>query len=116
MLKKKAKKLLPLYLLLKQLPSKKRTELLQYLDEESAESLYEAVHNILTNPIIGPTQRRRLYRVLKPHKVTLRYLGDKRKSKKQKRQKLAQIGGNPLALILSTAIPILTEILMKKIS
>lgn len=115
MKKQKAKKLLHLFSLLKQLPSKKRIELLQYLDESCVQNIYEAVHNILHNQSIDQKQQKKLKKALQPYKTVLRYLGDKRKPEKQKRLKLTQIGGNPLALILSAAIPIISELLMRKI-
>ena len=115
MLKQKAKRLLPLFSLLKQLSPKKRTEVIQYLDENCVQSLCEAIHNVLHNQSIGQKQQKKLKRTLSPHKAALRYLGDARRSGKQKRVKLMQIGGNPLALILSTVIPIISEVLMRKI-
>lgn len=115
MFKKRAKELLLLFSLLKQLKHKQRVGVIKYLDEKSTESLYEAIHNVLHNKNVSPQRRNRLKRILRPHKNLLRYLGNKKRSKKIKQQKLAEIGGSPLALILSTAIPILTEVLINKL-
>lgn len=90
-----------------------RTVLLSHLDENSCETLYETISNVLCNTNITSSQRRRLKKQLTPHKDTLRFLSCKRKSPQAKKKRLTQMGGFPITTILSTAIPLLTSLIKK---
>ncbi len=104
---------LPLFDTLTKTGGKQRSILLGHLNDESCQALYQAVHNVLVNPNVTSKQKKRLQTVLLPHAKQVRYLADYKKSEKAKRKKLLQLGGFPLATILSVAIPLLMRILRK---
>lgn len=98
---------------LKGLRPAQRTTILSHLDHESCEVLYETISNVLRNPDVTPSRRIRLRSVLSPHKNTLRFLSSKQRSLSSKKKRLPQMGGFPLAAILSAAIPLLLGLLRK---
>jgi hypothetical protein len=105
------RKVLPFLQVLKQLRPGQRSILLSHLDNESCEMVYEAVANVLKNPKVTPAKRRQLKKALAPHKKCLRSLVSKKRSSGLKRKDLASVGGFPLGLVLSTAIPLLLNML-----
>jgi len=111
MKKAEAKKTLELLELVKSIrPTKQRATLLKYLNEEGCERMYQTVANVLKNSKLDTKKREKLKCTLLPHKNTLRYLAKKSKSKSLKKRKLEQLGGFPLTAILTTAIPLLIEV------
>lgn len=106
--------ILPFLQTFKDLSSRQRGIMLGHIDDKSCEVVCEAISNVLCNPRVPELHRKRLRRSLMPHKKHLRILLKKGTSKKVKRQKLSEIGGFPLAAILSTAVPLLLDLLLKK--
>ncbi len=98
--------------LLKGLTSKQRVGVLRCMDDSSCECVFEAVANVLRNDKIDQATRNRLKKCLGPHKKILRYLSNPKGSIKNKKKKLQEIGGFPLGMILKTALPFLSSILL----
>jgi len=108
------KEYLPFMQTLKQINPSHRTILLGHLNDETCEALYEAVKNVLENPKITPSRRAMLRKRLSPHKKVLRNLVKKSGSRSAKKKNLTKLGGNPLALILGTAIPLLLDVIFPR--
>ena len=111
---KKLSKLLPFLKVLNDINGQNRTILLSHINSESCSDLCETISNVLKNPSMGESERKRLRKMLSPHKQCLRSLVKKNQSVKQKQKKLQKIGGSPLGVILSSAIPLLLDILVKR--
>ncbi len=107
--KKALKKILPFLQVLKDIKPVQRKILLAHLDDQSLNNICEATSNVLHNPNLTSKQKTRLRRYLNPHKSSIRYLSRKKTTVKNKKKKLFEIGGNPLAFILSAAIPLLID-------
>jgi len=111
MAKMKKRELLELLQALKKCNSS-RNAVLNHLDDNSCEAIYEVIANVLQNPRVSPSSAKKLKRKLAPHKNTLRYLATPTRSKKVKRKKLVQMGGSAFSTILNTAIPLLLPLLL----
>ena len=109
--KSKINRMLPLFKALHRMNKNKRTVLLQFLDENACESIYECISNIIASPHLSSKKKLRLKRALLDNKDVLRYLSKKTASVKKKKQMLPKIGGSPLDTILAIAIPLLTALL-----
>ena len=105
--------LIPFLSTFKEIKPSQRGILLAHLDDSACDILCETVSNVLRNPRIKPTLRKKLCKSLHPYKTLLRQLGDSKKSLKFKRKILYKVGGFPLASILSAAIPFLMSLLRK---
>jgi len=106
--RKYLKRMLPLLQTIKDFkPKQRRSILLNHLDDEACETIYEAVANVLKNERVDPKTRLRLKKKLAAHKNDLRYLASPSKKPALKKKKLAKMGGFPLTAILSAAIPLL---------
>jgi hypothetical protein len=113
--KEKARKVLPLLRVLQDFkPKSRRSILLSHLDDESCEALYEAVANVMLSDRIHPTVRAKLKRILNRNREPLTILSDKEADPALKKRHLTQMGGGVLSLILSTAIPLLVDLLRPK--
>jgi hypothetical protein len=115
--KKKLRQILPLLKTLQGVkPQDNRSVLLSHLDDEACEAMYETLYNVMANEKIGPATRKKLRKKLWAHQEPMNFLtkNGKRYSPKLKRKKLAAMGGNPLGLILSAAIPFITDLLLGK--
>jgi hypothetical protein len=113
--KEKARKVLPLLRVLQDFkPKSRRSILLSHLDDESCEALYEAVANVMLSDRIHPTVRAKLKRILNRNREPLTVLSDKEADPALKKRHLTQMGGGVLSLILSTAIPLLVDLLRPK--
>jgi hypothetical protein len=113
--KEKARKVLPLLRVLQDFkPKSRRSILLSHLDDESCEALYEAVANVMLSDRIHPTVRAKLKRILNRNREPLTILSDKEADPALKKRHLTQMGGGVLSLILSTAIPLLIDLLRPK--
>ena len=110
--KSQAKRDLPLLQTLKELNQRQRCIVLSHLNDGSCESVCEAISNVVKNPKIKSSGK--LKRQLNPHKKALRFIANKRATVKQRRKKLVQLGGNPIAAILATAVPFLLNLLTRK--
>lgn len=113
--KKRLREILPFLQTFKDLRPAQRSIMLAHLDDKSCEILYEAVSNVLRNPTVSAAQRKRLRKVLQPHKHCLRSLISRSGSSANKRRKLQKIGGFPFSAILSTAIPLLLNLIASRI-
>jgi len=91
-----------------------RCILMSHLDYDSCELIYEVIYNVISNKSIPPKKREQLQKILHPHQNNLRYMASKKKKPALKKKRLTQIGGNPLAIILSTAIPLLMQAFHQK--
>jgi len=108
------KKLLPLLQVLKNIkPIHRRKTLIKHLDDPTCQSLYELVHNVLSNKKIAPRRVNKLQKSLARHKDDLRYIARYSGKKSIKREKLASMGGFPFTALLSAAIPLLTSLLFR---
>ena len=112
--KRRLREILPFLQTFKDLQPTQRGIMLAHLDDKSCEVLYEAISNVLQNPTVTEAQRKRLKKVLQPHRQCLRSLISRRGSRASKRKKLQQIGGFPFAAILGTAIPLLVNLLTSR--
>jgi len=88
-----------------------RDKLLEHLNDSGCEILFETIKNVLRNDKVKAHSRAKLKKVLAPHKNALRYISKKGKPLTLKKKRLRQIGGNPLTSILTTAIPLLLQII-----
>lgn len=96
---------------LKELRPVHRSIMLGHLKDESCESLYEVVANVLKNPRLSHKEKLKLKKALSPYKSELRHLANKKKSRVSKHKKLLKLGGSPLASILQAAIPLLLSLI-----
>ena len=110
MRKSKQKVLLPFLNLLKTLKPANRVILLSHLDDKTRDVLYETINSVLKSDSVPMRKRMFLRSKLWPFKEDLRYLANKKRTRKQKRSKLTQMGGAPLGYIVSTAIPLLLNL------
>ena len=110
---KRLRKVLPFLQVLRELRPQQRSILLSHIDDESCEMVYEAVANVLKNSKVTSAQRRRLKKALEPHKKCLRTLISNKSSRSAKRKNLLAVGGFPIGMILSAALPLLLNLLTK---
>jgi len=113
---KKKQLLLPLMQSLMGMTPAQRTIILQHLDDHSQDMLIDTVQYVLQ---MGPKKLKKddagnLSHLLKDHKCDLRYLCNHKKTVKLRRRRLKQMGGFPLGLVLSTAIPLLLSLFKKR--
>ena len=105
------KKYLPLFLALKRLRPNERRDILPFLDKTARESIYTLVNSVLKAPKDKFKSRKALVRKLGPHIASLRHLTKRSNSERKKLRVLRdQIGGFPLGLLLSAAIPLITSL------
>ena len=114
----KYKKHIPLFQILKELKPYQRQIILDHLDNDSCESLSYCIATVLKskNKKISDQNKKELGSCIKDNKsLIIRILkegkGSSHRQHLSKKRALAKIGGNPLGLILTTAIPILMELL-----
>ena len=106
---------LPLYQIIAELPPAKRQILLQHLDAKSTGALARALKDLLgrrrDQAVIPARLRRGIVRAVHANRPAFKTIVS-RGGVNARREALASVGGNPLALLLSTAIPlVLGEIL-----
>lgn len=113
-MKSKTKKvLLPLLGVLKKLPSSDRVILMSHLDDKTRDTLYETIAHVLRSPSVPMRKKLFLKSKLGPFKKHLRFLADKRKPSKLKKNRLTQMGGAPMGYVLRTAVPLLLNLYQK---
>ena len=107
----KENKYLPLFVALKRLKPNERKDLIPFLDKTARESIYTLINSVLRAPKKKIRSRRSLVKKLGPHISALRYITNKSNSEKKKLKVLRdQVGGFPLGLLLSAAIPLISSI------
>jgi hypothetical protein len=112
-MEKRTKVLLPLLQVLKSLTSEQRTIVLAHLDDKTRDFIYETITTVLRSEKLPFRKRAALKEKLSPYKNDLRYISDKKKSRAQKKNRLTQLGGGPMAHVLKTAIPMLLNLFPK---
>lgn len=112
--KKQLCDILPFLQTFKELHPSQRGIMLAHLDEKSCNTLYETIANVLRNPNLSETRRKKLRGVLHPYKAAFRTLIKTTGNNAAKRKTLYKIGGFPLATVLGAAIPLLLDIVRKK--
>jgi hypothetical protein len=111
---RKKRVLLPLLQVLKSMKPEYRVIILSHLDDETRDSLYETITDVLNSDRVPFRRRLYLKSKLSPYKDHLRYLADRNKNSGYgKKKRLAQVGGGPMSHVLKTAIPLLLNIFPK---
>lgn len=116
------KKFLPLIHILEGLSDSERQIVLDHLDQPSLNAVTRAVKTVLADPTtVSPSHRNDLAKAVQQNKNHFTSLlnkkvggGKKKSSCCAQKRALTRIGGNPLAIILSTAVPLLIDLLRKK--
>lgn len=104
--KRKFRKCMPLLKILNKISEEDRKNIISFLNDEGCEVLINCIQNTLYNPkLIKATKPLRASLI--KHKTDFANLLKPKKSVKQKKLRLVQVGGNPLGTILSTLLPIL---------
>ena len=111
--KRSKKVVLPLLTALRSVPPNLRVILLSHLDNSTRDRLYETISHVLKSNRVPFAKKLFLKSKLLPYKDQLRFLADKKKSSRSKKQRLAQIGGGPMTHVLGTAIPLLLNLYSK---
>lgn len=104
------KSLLPFLHVLKSLKARDRIIILAHLDDETRDSIYKTISQVLRSNKVPIQNKLYLRDKLKSHKDNLRYLINQKKSSTQKKKKLTQIGGSPLSVLLNTALPLMLNL------
>jgi hypothetical protein len=113
---KKADIVLPLLQALYDIkPVNRRSILLNHLDDEACEMIYETIRNVVFNEDLPKNARTRLKKNLAPLKKDVLTLARGKGSSTLKKKKLVQMGGFPLGTILSIAVPFLVEFVANKL-
>lgn len=111
MLASRRKLVLPLLGVLKKLNSSERVIILSHLDSVSRDKLYETINLVLSSSSNLPANKKRqLRKKLWNYRDDLRFLSRKKRSPREKRRRLLQMGGNPMGYLLKTAIPLLLNL------
>jgi len=105
------KRYLPLFRALKKLKPEDRKQIIEFLDKPARESVYTLISSVLKADKHKFKQRRSLVKKLSPFKQQLRFLIQKKNPDKTKTKLMReQIGGFPLGLLLSAAIPLISSL------
>ena len=98
--------------ILKKINITERPHLLKYLNETGVDILCECYKNIIFNDLkLSPKVKKNLRNSLLGKEREIKLLANKKTPNKRRKKVIIQQGGNPLGLILTTVIPILTDIL-----
>lgn len=110
---KYVKKYAAIALLLKSLSEKKRSLVLQHLDEGTIEFLCGLVNNVITEKTALSTRAlNRLRTLLEDKKLCFRYVANYKHSTSSKRKKLVQ-SGRGIGMILTAVAPLLSSVIEK---
>ena len=93
---------------------KYRPLIIDRLDDRGRDILCRGVSNVVENPALNEKTRKRLAKKLSPHRDAIRSLCKKCGSKNKRKKILTQLGGFPLSLVLSTALPLLLNLINRK--
>lgn len=105
---------LPLIQVLKKLKHYERQIIVDHLDDKACRSLKKCLQTVLKQGQKVPeSERSKLSRCFKRHKPLFTKLLSEGGGGCRDKRTLARLGGNPLALILSTAIPLLLNLFRK---
>lgn len=85
-----------------------------YLSDEGTQELSACVRNSICSELIPEKHRNKLKQQLWANRKDIRYISKKCNSVEKRKKKLPKIGGN-IGLIISAVLPILMNILGKKI-
>ena len=108
---KKQSLILPLLNVLRSVKADARQIILAHLDDKTRDLIYETIAKVLqSGEKIPPRRRANLKFQLSPYKDDLRVITHPKKSTKQKRKRLEQIGGKPMQHIIAAAIPLLLNL------
>ncbi len=109
--KKRLQSELPLLKLIVNLEEPQREALLRSLDCSKCESIYDCLHNALTNKTLDADWRNEAKSRLRGQEKKLRLLLKKEVPKQKKHKALIQVGGNNISYILQHIVPMLEEYL-----
>lgn len=104
---------LPFLQILSEMSPNQRTIILGHLDQKSCETLCSTIRSVVKSTKLKKQVKNQLQKHLTPHKACLRSLC-KTKTFPSQRRSLQKLGGNPLMLILASALPLLLNKLAKK--
>lgn len=101
-----------LFHVLHKLKNFERQIILDHLDSTACDSLSNCIKIVLKKKKkLSPAQKAKVKKIISDHRQTF----DNVLNKKRKRKRdLAKLGGFPFAFLLSTAIPLLINLLKKK--
>ena len=113
--KMSVRKHLPLMQVLKELKNYQRQIVLDHLEPSACDSLVKCISTVLkhgnNSKKLNSQKKGKLRAIVKKNKKNFAKIISKSARKNVKKRALAQMGGNPLALVLSTAIPIILELM-----
>ena len=105
---------LPLLQVLRQLKNYERQIVVDHLDAQACGALKKCLQTVLKGKKkVSAVEQDKLGRCLKRHKLLFSQALSAKGGAGSERKALAKLGGNPLALVLSTAIPLLLQLLSK---
>lgn len=104
---KQSRVLLPLLEVLKSVKPEQRVIILAHLDDPTRDVLYKTIGRVLKSSKLPISKRLFLKSKLAPFKTELRELVDDRKSSRQKKKRLTQMGAGPMSYVLRAAIPLI---------
>ena len=104
---------LPLFKLFRNLSKKDQLVLLPHLDEISQEAICSVISSCVQKAKLSKKKKDFLKKKLSKQKAGIRALSrdNGKLSKSQKNDLLIQLGGSPLSLLLSAAIPLISSLL-----
>jgi len=107
---------LPLFQIVGELEPAKRQILLTHLDEESTRALARSVTDLLRHSDlpVDAARKKRIRRAVDAHRPAFKTILRGRGGIGKRREALTAVGGGPLALLLSTAIPLILGQILKK--
>ena len=109
------KVILPLLQTLMGMTPAQRTVIVAHLDEASQDMLIDTIEYVVRSARRKMPKEKAdsLSSLLADHKCDVRYMCDRRQAGRLRRRRMRQMGGFPLGLIISTAIPMLLSLLKK---
>ena len=110
--KKRLSVMIPLLETLKQMDNKQQTLLLDHLDDNAYDMIYDSVARTLQKVKKG--ERDKFSEMLSPFKQDLQHVIRRSKGGGVKKKVIKSIGGGPLTSLLSAAVPILVELFANK--
>ena len=111
----KAKKALPLLKILQDLPDDHRQIVIDHLDEKTCESVIDCIKRVVkSGKKLKSNQELREFILKNQHQIQ-RLLTNKGGSFTRRRRSLAQFGGGPLALVMSFAVPLIVDHIIRQV-
>lgn len=110
---KKLKETIPMLEILKELKPYQRQIIIEHLDDGACESLQECLTTVLKKGQ-NSTYKKKISKCINENRKTFEHILAVKKNKKNQRKLLARVGGNPLGFILSAAVPLLLDLVLKK--